>query len=156
MRWPNGWCVGGVTAFILEINMSNVIDADICKRVIAGRTVATWDKLWRAVPDWRTSNASALLRGRGIVRFSLRGEVVAIARASDNMRGFVKKFSDYVRPSHSSRNHPMGQLIYENRHELTADIIVTGESKDMESVNMALKQAMAQLYSPAWAASNRP
>lgn len=133
--------------------MGDINDEEIWNRLIAGRTVAEWDKLWRLVPDWRTANTAELQRGRGIVRFSLRGEIVAIVRASDNMRGFVKKFSDYVRPSPSSRDHPMGRRIFENRHDLTAEIIVTGESKDMERVNIALKEAMVELYPPVWLVS---
>lgn len=136
--------------------MGSILDEEIWGLDIAGRTIAEWDRLWRPVPDWRTANTPELQRGRGIVRFSLGGEVMAIVRASDNKRGFVKKFSDYVRPSPSSRDHYIGALIYENRRDLTADIIVTGECKDMERVNMALKQAMKQLYQPVWSASARP
>ncbi|MEJ7927422.1 hypothetical protein WG908_11725 [Sphingobium sp. AN641] len=129
---------------------------EILGREVGGRTVAEWDKLWTPVPGWRTANTPELQKGRGIVRFRQSGKVMAIVRASDNKRGFVKKFSDYVRPSPSSRDHHIGALIYENRHDLTADIIVTGECQDMERVNMALKQAMKELYQPVWSASARP
>lgn len=133
--------------------MNDIVDEGIWTRVIGVRTVAEWDKRWQLVPDWRTADTPELRRGRGIVRFCLHGEVVAIARASDNQRGFVKKFSDYVRPSPSSRDHPMGRRIYENRRNLTAEIIVTGESQDMEQVNIALKDAMVELYAPVWLVS---
>jgi len=139
----------------LEIIMNDIVDEGIWTRVIGVRTVAEWDKRWQLVPDWRTADTPELRRGRGIVRFCLHGEVVAIARASDNQRGFVKKFSDYVRPSPSSRDHHMGKMIHDNRHDLVADIIITGENSDMERVNIDLKRAMVKLYRPVWSASER-
>lgn len=128
---------------------------ELLTKVIGGRTVAAWDEDWEAVKDWRTADTPALRAARGLVRFTWNGEVVAIVRASDNQRGIVKKFSDHVRPSDSSRAHPLGQKIYEHRAELTAHILVTGENKDMERVNIDLKRAMVELYQPTWMVSDR-
>lgn len=125
----------------------------LCSKVIGGRTVAEWDNRWVDVPDWRTVNTPELQGARGIVRFWLKGEVMAIGRASDNCRGIVKKFSDLTRPSPSSRDHHAGRLIYERRYELTADIIITAEKQEAEHINIALKGALVELYSPAWLAS---
>jgi len=128
---------------------------ELLAKVIGGRTVAEWDEDWEAVKDWRTADTLSLRVARGLVRFTWDREVVAIVRASDNQRGFVKKFSDYVRPSDSSRDHPLGQKIYEHRAELIAHILVTGENKDMERLNIKLKRAMVELYLPAWMVSER-
>ena len=128
---------------------------ELLAKVIGGRTVAEWDEDWEAVTDWRTADTPALRAARGLVRFTWNGEVVAIVRASDNQRGIVKKFSDYIRPSDSSRDHPVGQKIYEHRAELTAHILVTGENKDMERVNIELKRAMVEFYQPVWMVSKR-
>lgn len=138
--------------------MSNVDGArlrELHNKVIGGRKVAEWDEDWEAVTDWRTADTPALRVARGLVRFTWNGEVVAIVRASDNQRGLVKKFSDYVRPSDSSRAHHLGQKIYEHRAELTAHILMTGENKDMERVNIDLKRAMVELYRPTWMISKR-
>lgn len=124
-------------------------------KVIDGRTVAEWDEDWEAVTDWRTADTPTLRAARGLVRFTWNRDVVAIVRASDNQRGIVKKFSDYIRPSDSSRAHQLGQKIYEHRAQLTAHILVTGENKDMERVNIELKRAMVELYQPAWMVSDR-
>lgn len=137
----------------------NNIDSErlrvLSSKVIDGRTVSEWDEDWEEVTKWRTADTPALRAARGLVRFTWNGEVVAIVRASDNQRGIVKKFSDYVRPSDSSRDHPVGQKIYEHRAELTAHILVTGENKDMERVNIDLKRAMVELYQPTWMVSKR-
>lgn len=136
-------------------NMNDEGIVELCNQVIGGHAVGVWDKRWLSVPRWWLSDSPELRRARGLVRLSLRGEVMAIARASDNRRGFAKKFSDYVRPSPSSRDHHMGRLIHDNRHDLVADIIITGENSDMERVNIALKRAMVKLYRPVWSASER-
>ena len=138
--------------------MSNVDGArlrELRNKIIAGRTVADWDEGWEEVTKWRTADTPALRAARGLVRFTWNGEVVAILRASDNQRGMVKKFSDYIRPSDSSRDHPVGRRIYEHRAELTAHILVTGENKDMERVNIDLKRIMVELYRPTWMISKR-
>lgn len=127
----------------------------LSSKVIDGRTVAEWDEDWEEVTKWSTADTPALRAARGLVRFTWNGEVVAIVRASDNQRGMVKKFSDYIRPSDSSRDHHLGQMIFEHRAELIAHILVTGENKDMERVNIELKRAMVELYQPAWMVSKR-
>ena len=95
--------------------MSN-IDKDrlreLRNNIIGPRTVGEWDKDWEEVKDWWLADTPALRAARGLVRFTWKGEVVAVVRASDNLRGFVKKFSDYVRPSPSSRDHHLVQRIH--------------------------------------------
>ena len=122
----------------------------LCNQIIDGRAVAEWDESWLGVNEWWKADTPLLRAARGLVRFTLNGEVMAIGRASDNRWGIAKKFRDLVRPSPSSRDHHAGRLIFENRYDLTADIIVTGEDRNMERVNIALRKAMIELYRPLW------
>lgn len=137
-------------------NIDNDRLRELRNNIIGARTVGEWDKDWEEVKDWWLADTPALRAARGLVRFTWKGEVVAVVRASDNLRGFVKKFSDYVRPSPSSRDHHLGQMIHEHRFELIAHILVTGQNSNMERLNTELKRDMVEIYQPAWMVSPNP
>jgi hypothetical protein len=119
-------------------------------QVIDGRPVADWDKQWVRLEGGLRRSQRHLRGDAGLYRFSINGEVTAIGTGTDKKGGLAKRLADFHRPSPSGRNHYAGDLTFQNRTEITVEVLVVGRSYRAREVARQLRDPMVALHKPAW------
>lgn len=121
-----------------------------------GKTVSQWNQEWASIGRLESANLSTYSRSVGLYRHQLNGSIVYIGRAMEyDNGGFRKRLSDYTRASDSARKHTSGQLIYENRRDITTDLLVVGSDAEDAGVARLLEVEFIKMYNPPWNKQNR-
>jgi hypothetical protein len=124
--------------------------------LIGGKTIETWERLWREVDGGLKHHQRQLRYKVGLYRFTLKGQIMAIGVGTERVAGLAKRLSDFRRPGKSGRSHHAGELIYENRDRLEVEVLVTGSDLHAQDIAKKLKAAMLELHRPAWSHPNSP
>ena len=120
-------------------------------KLIGGRTVEEWDRMWVKVPEGLTRHQSHLRASVGLYRLILKGQTVVIGTGTDKGGGLAKRLSDFRRPSPSGRNHHAGRLIHEHLNLLEVEVLITGGRYEPQAARR-LRRPMIARHHPAWTA----
>lgn len=121
-----------------------------------GKTLEEWDRLWAKVDGGLKHHQSQLRYKVGLYRFTLKGQIMAIAVGTERVAGLAKRLSDFRRPGKSGRKHHAGQLIYAKRDRLDVEVLITGSDRDAQDIAKKLKKPMIRRHQPAWGRRNAP
>ena len=125
-------------------------------RRIDGKTIEEWDRAWKPVDSGLKEYQPKLRRAVGLVRYLEAGRIMFIGTGTDKSGGIAKRLSDFIRDGDSGRRHYAGQLIYEHRHILRAEVLITGHGLAAQENGRDLKTPMVRLHQPPWNARNAP
>ncbi len=129
---------------------------NVQSRLIGGKTIEDWDRLWLRVEGGLKHNQPQLRHEAGLYRMSLKGQIMALGAGTDRGGGLAKRLSDFRRPSPSGRNHHAGELIHANRDQLQVEVLITGADRNAREVGQQLKTLMIHLHQPVWNDPNAP
>lgn len=71
--------------------------------------------VWRTLDNWTRICAVGLDKKTGLIRFKRDDEIVYIGMETVSLSNYQR----FSRPKGSARRHAGGQLVHQNRHELT-------------------------------------
>jgi hypothetical protein len=117
--------------------------------LIGGKTLEEWNQQWVKVPGGLTQRQKQLRPDVGLFRMLLGGQIVVVGSGTDKRHGIEKRLYDLGRPGKSSRDHHAGRYIYENRHRLDVEVLITGRDEPARKIASRLKAPMMQLHKPA-------
>jgi hypothetical protein len=123
--------------------------------LIGGKTLEEWDRLWTKVEGGFQHYHPELRHVVGLIRVSRDGQIMALGTGCDRDGGLAKRQSDFRRPGSSGRNHYAGRLIYEHRHELLVEVLITGSDSHAQEIGRQLKTLMIERHRPKWKAPAR-
>lgn len=87
----------------------------------------------------------------GLYMHKINDEIMYIGRAIEyNNGGFRKRLADYCRDSSSARKHTSGQIIYQNRKNITTYLLIVGNDEEAKEKTIILEKEYINKYNPPW------
>lgn len=120
------------------------------KHLFGGKTLEAWDQQWTAVAGGLRHPQRQLRHLFGLYRLWLGDQLVALGSGTDRMEGIAKRLNDFRRLNASGRDHHAGRLIYERRHELRVEVLITGSDGAAMELARALRSPMRKRHKPHW------
>lgn len=117
--------------------------------VIGGKALAEWDQEWKSVPGGFAQPHDDLKGKAGLYRALEDGKTVVIGKSSEKTGNrLYKRLADFRRSSNSARDHHIGKYIFENRHSLKLQVLITGDDQMACQLAAALRGPMIKLHEP--------
>lgn len=116
----------------------------------SGKSVNEWDKEWKTIGVLNSADLTPYNKCVGLYRHKLDNKVIYVGRATElNNGGLRKRLRDYTRNSDSARNTKSGRYIYDNRNQITTDILIIGDTEKDIKITKFLEHPFITRYNPS-------
>lgn len=99
--------------------------------LIAGKSLATWDKKWVELPGGFKVPHQSLIGMAGLFRAVENGETVVIGKGAGRRENRLdERLGDLRREGDSGHRYDSGRFIYANMDRLKLEVLVTGDDRE--------------------------
>ncbi|MCK8457896.1 hypothetical protein [Sphingomonas faeni] len=117
--------------------------------LIAGKSLATWDKKWVDLPGGFAASHRSLRGMAGLFRAVENGETVVIGKGAGRLENrLYGRLGDLRREGDSGRRYESGRFIHANMDRLKLEVLVTGDDREACATALELLRPMLILHRP--------